>query len=457
MQLSHALQATSVTFDEPNLIASAGLVPAVALAERVEIRALADEHVRLSGEGRANAGWKVMSVVAGMLAGADSIDDLDLLRHGGTDKVFSGLRAPSTLGTFLRGFTFGHVRQLDAVASRTLLRLAREVPGLIDPTAPRVYVDIDDTIGQVYGTRKQGAEFGYSKVRGLNAQLAAVSTATSAPVIAATRMRRGAAASAHGAPKMLTDTLAAVRRTGHTAPVLVRADSAYYQANVVAAITAGGARYSITVKQNSAIRRAIGEIDADDWVRIQYTQAIADPHTGELISAAEVAEVPYTAFAAKKRPASARLIVRRVPELNPKKLQGQTELFPVYRYHAVFTNNTDPLVQAEAEHRRHAIIEQIFEDLKASALAHMPSGKFNANAAWLVCAAIAHNLARAIGVTAGGRFTKAATPTIRNRLINTPARIARSGRQLNLRLPENWKWAPEWHRMWTTITSPRTG
>jgi Transposase DDE domain group 1 len=362
-----------------------------------------------------------------MCAGADSIDDIDVLRHGAMGRVFTGIKAPSTLGTFLRGFAFGHVRQLDAVAARTLIGLTTATP-LLPGFGSGCVIDIDDTVKPVFGAGKQGAEFGYTKVRGLNAQLATISTDSAAPVVAATRLRRGARASAAGAVRMIRDTITTAVRCGAGPSILVRADSAYCSSAIITAIRRAGARFSIGIPLNAPVRRAIAAIGDDAWTRITYPQAIADPDTGELVSAAEIAEITYTAFGSKpkRQQVTARLIVRRIPELNRDKLAGQDLLFPLFRYHAVFTDNTEPLVAAEAQHRGHAIIEQVIADLKNSAMAHLPSGKFTANAAWLVCAQIAFNLTRAIGVVAGGRFTRATTATIRARIIAIPARIARS-------------------------------
>jgi hypothetical protein len=446
MQLSHTPARVSASFDEPNLLVSAGLVPAVRLAQKVGLPDLADQHVTAGS----NAGVKVMSLVAGMAAGADSIDDLDVLRRAGAGRVFTGVRAPSTLGTFLRGFTFGHVRQVDAVAARTLTGLAQAAP-LLPGIQTSCLIDIDDTVKGVYGPGKQGAEFGYTKIRGLNAQLATISTAEAAPVIAATRLRRGAAPSARGAVRMLRDAITTARRCGAEDNILVRADSAYCSSSILQAVSKAGARFSVGIPLNPRVRAAIASIDEESWVRIEYPWAIPDPDTGELISAAEIAEIPFTAFASrpKAKQVTARLIVRRIPERNLRKLQDP--LFPAYRYHALFTNNPAPLVDAESTHRGHAIIEQVIADLKGSALAHLPSGQFAANAAWLVCAAIAFNLTRALGVLAGGTLVKATTATIRTRIINLPARIARSARRLRLRLPRDWTWQPHWQRLWTAV------
>ena len=446
MQLSHTPAALSASFDEPNLLVSAGLVPAIRLADKVGLPRLSEEHLTTG----ANPWSKVMCLVAGMAAGADSIDDMDMLRRAGAARVFTGVRAPSTLGTFLRGFTFGHVRQLDAVAARTLTALASTAP-LLPGIAQACLIDIDDTVKPVFGPGKQGAQFGYTKVRGLNAQLATISTPDAAPVIAATRLRRGAAASAHGAVRMIRDAIVTARRCGADGQILVRADSAYCSASILQAVTTAGARFSVGMPLNRRVRAAIATIDDAQWVRIEYPWAIPDPDTGELICAAEIAELPFTAFTSKPttKHVSARLIVRRIPERNQTKQQDP--LFPAFRYHALFTDNPAPLVAAESTHRGHAIIEQVIADLKNSALAHLPSGHFPANAAWLVCAAIAFNLTRTLGVIAGGQLTKATTATIRTRLINLPARITRSARRLRLRLPRDWTCEPHWQRVWTAV------
>ncbi len=455
MQLSHARSSMSAVFDEPNLVVSAGLVPALALAESVGVGELARERVTVPGSAGANAGLKVMCLVAGMLAGADSIEGMGLLRHGAAGKLFKGIRAPSTLGTFLRAFTFGHVRQLDVVASRTLVALS-ERAGLLPGIGADCLIDIDDTIDRVYGASKQGAAFGYTRVRGLNAQVAAISTPDAAPVVAATRLRKGSRNSGHGAARMIAEAVAAAKRCGASGRILVRADSAYCSSKTVRAVGRAGACFSIGIGLDQRVRAAIAAIPEGAWVRIDYPWAVPDPATGQLITQAEVAEAPYTAFASRpeRDRVACRLIVRRIPERNRAKLaDGQGELFPLYRHHALITDSGRPLVQAEAEHRGHAVVEQVFADLKASALAHMPSGGFNANAAWLVCAAIAFNLARAVGVLAGGALARAETATVRARIINIPARVARSARRTALHLPKGWLWATSWLRLWRRTVS----
>jgi hypothetical protein len=207
MRVSHGV---SAVFDDPNLVSCAGLAPVLALAERCSLRRLVVDTLTVSGPAAANAAVKVPALVAGMVAGADSIDDMDLLRHGGMARLFGGVRAPSTLGSFLRTFRFGHVRQLDAVAAGLLANLASHTP-LLNDADQMVLVDVDDTVKATYGYAKQGAGYGYSKVKGLNALLGIVSTPTSAPVIAATRLRKGATNSARGAARLVADALASTR------------------------------------------------------------------------------------------------------------------------------------------------------------------------------------------------------------------------------------------------------
>ncbi len=449
MQLSHERWRISVRFDDPDLMSCAGLVPVSGLAARAGLPGLLE---RLSVPA-ANAATKLLAVVLGMVAGADSISDLDLLRHGGMRRVFTGVRAPSTLGTFLRAFTFGHVRQLDAVAARLLPALARWAPLL--PGAERLaYLDLDDTVRETHGYAKQGAGRGYTGVNGLNVLLATLSTPGNAPLIAASRLRRGGANSMRGAPKLLADALATAKRAGANGLLVVRADSAFYAESIIAAARRAGARFSVTVRQTPAISAAIAAVPDQAWTHIDYRSTIFDPQIGDWVSGAEVAEIAYTAFTGRRRSeqVTARLIVRRVRRLNPdhqgpgaRHLAGkisdeQLELFAAHRYHAIFTDSPLETLPAEAAHRDHAIVEQVIADLKSSALAHLPSGVFAANGAWVACAAIAYNLTRAAGALAGAMHAKARTATLRTRLITVPARIARSARRLALHLPRDWPW-----------------
>jgi len=366
----------SADFDDPNLLGAAGLVPALALADRAGLHRLVEEHVSVPGPAGSNAAVKVTAVVAGMVAGADSFEDLDLLRHGAMGRVFTGLRAPTTLGTHLRAYAFGHVRQLDAVASRVLGNLAAAVPRLLAGAEQVAYLDVDDTVRATHGYAKQGAAYGYSRVKGLNAQLATLSTPAAAPVIAGTRLRRGNVASAHGAARLISDALTTARRAGVTGTVTVRADSAYYARAVIAAARRGRARFSVTARNNPAVLKAIAMIDPGAWTPIRYPNAVWDEAEQRLVSDAEVAEVGFTAFTSRPRAeqVTARLIVRRVRRLNPDTVtSGQGKLFGAHRHHAVFTDSQLSMLDAEATHRDHAIVEQVIADLKSSALAHLPS------------------------------------------------------------------------------------
>jgi Transposase DDE domain group 1 len=307
-------------------------------------------------------------------------------------------------------------------------------------------VAADDTVRQTYGYAKQGAGRGYTGVKGLNALIATVSTPASAPAIAAARLRKGSTASARGAPRLIADALVTARAAGATGVRVLRADSAFYSREVIAACRRHNSRFSIAARQDPAVGKAIANIGADAWTPIKYTNAVWDEAAQAWISDAEVAEVPYTAFASKPKAkqVTARLIVRRVPDANPA---HQSELFTVYRYHAVFTDSPLPMLEAEKAHRGHAIIEQVIADLKNGPLAHLPSGHFWANSAWLICAAIAFNLTRAAGALASALHAKAITGTIRAQLINVPARLARSARRLALHLPANWPWEHAWQRL----------
>jgi len=480
MRLSHTLGRTSAAFDDPNLVSAGGLLPVLALAESAGLRQLADEHLSVPTDKGANAGLKVSSLVAGMVAGADSIDDMALLRHGGMGRVFARAYAPSTLGSFLRAFTFGHVRQLDAVASRFLVALAG-LTRLLDTSMRKqvtasgqgtgqgtergyALVDVDDTIIEVHGHAKQGAGFGYSGVRGLNALLATLSTATSAPVIVAQRLRKGSAGSPRGAKRLVGDAVKQTRRLlGPDRPVLVRADAAFYGRGAIHAALAGGAEVSVTVRMDNAVKAAIAAIGDDAWTTIEYTDAIFDEASGKWISRAEVAETDFTAFAAQKKSehVPGRLVVRRIPDFNAekKKAAGQGTLFDTWRFHAFFTTvDSEELdtVAADKTHRHHAIIEQVHADLKGSALAHLPSSSFAANSAWLVLAVMAFNLTRAAGSVAASDLAKATTATIRRKLITVPARVATSARRIILHLPKNWPWEAAWSALLDRVSDPPT-
>jgi hypothetical protein len=443
MRVCHGVTAV---FDDPNLVSCAGLAPVLELAERAGLHDIVEEHVRIDRRGGQNALVKVLSLVAGMVAGADSIDDMGLLRHGAMGRLFTGVRAPSTLGTFLRSFTFGHVRQLDAVASRLLINLARRAP-LLAGASELAYVDVDDTVKPTFGYAKQGAGRGYTGVKGLNVLLATISTANSRPVIAAARLRKGSTISASG-HRFVADALITAKAAGASGTLVLRADSAFFQSDVVAAVLRRKACFSITARLNPPVRKAIDTISADAWTTIKYTDAVWDEDGQRWISQAEVAEITFTAFSslAKDKQVTARLIVRRVPDVNPN---NQNPLFTVYRYHAVFTNSPLLMLEAEKAHRGHAIVEQVIADLKNGPLAHLPSGSFWANSAWLVLATMAFNLTRTAGTLASAFHAKATTGTIRAQLISVPGRLARSARRLVLHLPTGWPWQTAWNLMAT--------
>jgi hypothetical protein len=462
VRLLHGLAKIHATFDDRNLVSRAGLVPVMALAHRAGLGDLAAEHVRIGRRCGVNAHLKISCLAAGMIAGADSIDDMDLLRHGAMPALFGGIRAPSTLGSFLRAFTWGNVLQLGKVNRLLLAELARRAP-LLPGKDILAFIDIDSMQKRVYGHAKQGAAFGHTKiggksllVRGLNALAATISTPLAAPVIAATRLRGGSANSARGAASLAAEAVAAARATGCTGTIVVRADSAFYSAAFTGAVRAAGAFFSVTVQMSSHVKAAIASIGPGAWKPIRYPRAIWDDQLSCWVSDAQVAEAGYTAFTSGKNKAiTARLIVRRVKDLNRQATAGQDELFPVWRYHAVFTDSPFALIQAEEQHRDHAVVEQVFADCTDGPLAHLPSGSFPANAAWLGCAAIAHNLLRAAGSLASLACAKARGATLRRDLIDVAARTARHGHgHLTLHLPEGWHRAQEWLNLFEAACRP---
>ena len=462
MRLSHDPGKTHASFDDRNLVSRVGLVPVMALAERAGLAGLVREQVSVGGPCGVNGDLKVACLVAGMAAGADSIDDMDVLRHGAMGEVFGGVRAPSTLGSFLRSFTWGNVRQLDAVARRLLADLAGRTP-LLPGAGVLAFIDMDSMQKRVYGHAKQGSGFGHTKiqgkgllVRGLNALAAVISTPLAAPVIAATRLRGGSANSARGAASLAAEAISAARLAGCTGQLVFRIDSAYYSCAVLGAIRAGRASFSVTARMDRKTRGVIASIPQDAWTPVTYPRAVWDEDQERLISDAEVAEVPYTAFASKKgRAITARLIVRRVRDLNSRAPAGQDELFACWRYHAVFTDSPFEMIQAEAQHRGHAIIEQVFADWNDGPLAHLPSGRFPANAAWLALAATTQNLLRAAGALASASFARARAATLRRDLIAVAARIARHGRgHITMHLPGDWHRETEWMNLFEAACGP---
>lgn len=446
----------------------AGLAPVMALAERAGLSELIGERVRLTESKVKSAGvnpaGKLTSIIAGMAAGADCIDGLDVIRAGGMKQLFGGVYACATLGQFLREFTYGHGLQLASVARAHLVNLVQHsnlLPGIAD----RAFVDIDSLLRPVYGHAKQGASYGHTKIagrqvlrKGLSPLVTTVSTETGAPVVAGIRLRAGRAGSGKGAASMVRDAIRTARSAGASGTVLVRGDSAYGTSAVVNACLKEKADFSVVLTKNRAVARAIAAIAEDAWTPVHYPGAVVDPDTGQLISDAEVAEVAFTAFTSKPKAeqVTARLIVRRVRDANPDHVHvnAQGELFRAWRHHPFFTNSTEPVTAADITHRRHAIIETVHSDLIDGPLAGMPSGRFAANGAWAICAAICHNLLRAAGTLIGGTHAVARGATLRRQIVAVPARLTRPQRRRVLHLPAHWPWADQWTTLWTAATGP---
>jgi hypothetical protein len=429
MRSSHSLDRLGVAFDEAQLVADAGLLLPATLAQHLGLKELVEEHLDLGAKpGRANVGDKLLSLVFSALAGGDTIDDAAALGAGGTEHVLGFVvKAASTLGTFLRSFRWGHVRQLDAV-SRNLL--ARGWAAGAGPGSAPFTIDLDSTICETYGLKKEGAlHHGYTKVRGYH-PLLAIAAGTGDVLMA--RLREGRANTARGAAHFLRETIGRVRAAGATGQLTMRADSGFYAHAVVAVCRAMDVRFSITIRQHRSVRRLIEVIPADAWTPIPYW----------ITGGADVAETTYTPFAAEKDATPVRLIVRRV-----KPTPGsQLALLTLYDYHAFITDRPGEMLTLEADHRRHAEIENAIRDLKyGMGLNHLPSGRFAANGAWLAVQVIAHNLARwtgRLGLAAGIVTTK----TLRRRLFGLVGRLTRSARRETLHLPERWPWKAEFEQ-----------
>ena len=403
MRLLHAASRVDASFDESNLVSAAGLVPLMRLATEAGLRRLVIERLRVSGPCGANPAGKVATVVAGMAAGADCIDELNVVRSGGLSRLFGGIYAPSTLGSFLRALSWGHVRQLESAARAFLAGLARATP-LLPGVGQVAYVDVDSLLRRVYGHAKAGAAHGHAKVggygvllRGLSPLVATVCTPLAAPVVAATRLRGGNAGSARGAAGLVAEAIGVARACGATGQVLVRADSAFCSTAVLAACRRAKVNFSVTIRLDRTVRAAVAAIDEGGWTAIRYPQAVWDDEADCWISDAELAETTHTLRAGTRHALTCRLVVRRI---RAAARLGETELFPAWRYHAFLTDTRLSTVDADRTHRAHAVIEQTFADLIDGPLAHLPSGRFPANAAWLTCAGITHNLLRAAGTLA---------------------------------------------------------
>lgn len=446
MKASHILRRGH---DDASLVGVAGLVPVMRLAQQAGLHDLLVEH--LTARTSTDA-LKAAGVIAGMLAGADSIDDLNMLRHGAMTQLFDGVRAPSTYGTFLRSATAGTAAQLQAVNSRLLGRLG-QATGMV-AVEGLTMIDIDDTIREVHGYQKQAARYGHTRQLGLNIQLATISSDTTGPVIAGARLRRGNTTSMNGAEQMVTDAIGCAGRAGVTGQVMVRVDAGYYAHKVASAALKAGAWFSMTAKQDTAVKRAIATIPEEAWTAIEYPEAIYDEEQHRWISEAEVAEVPvFMAFTRSKATTIAcRLIVRRVKRLNPK---HQPALCEDWRYHGFITNSDLPMIEADQRHRDHAIVEQVIAEVKTMALKHLPSGKYFANTAWVGYAVIAFNISRAAAHAAQRPTTR--WPSLTRHLITIPARVTRSARRLRLHLPTRWAWKTALDQLWTATSPPLRG
>ena len=422
MPASHAtldLDQLNVCFDDTHAVANAGLLLPATLADRLGIAQAADELVRVGGPAGAHAGAKLLTVIHAILAGGDCIDDIDVLRCGSTSRVLGHrVLAPSTVGTFLRAFTFGHTRQLDHLTETALARAWAAGAG---PDDAPVTIDADSTIVEVHGYHKQGASYGYTKQLGYHPLLA--TRADTGEVLHA-RLRAGRANTARGMPRFCDELIARLRRAGASGELTFRADSGFWSAKTLKCLRRHDVRYSITVRKTKPVREVIAAIPDDAWTDIDYP----DP------GIAQVAEARWKGD---------RLIVRRV-----RHLQAQGELFPVWDYHAFVTDRVGTAVELDRDHRRHAVVELAIRDLKHGAgLTHCPSGRFAANAAWLLAGTLAHNLLRwvaALGL--GARQELVCAKTVRKTLLVLPGRLTRSARRFRLHLPRDWPWA-RWFTM----------
>ena len=407
------LDGLRVVFDDERAVSDAGVVLVATLAARLGIEALAARLVRLRRDrpGAANAGRKVIALLFAMVLGADSIDDCEVLRAGRTRRLLGGWApAPSTLGTFLRAFTFGHVRQLDTLLGEALVRAWHAGAG---PGEGRLVIDVDSFVGEVCGRLKQGAAYGYTRLLGYHPLLA---TRADTREVLHIRLRSGSANTQKGMLRFTEELIARVARAGASGVKLLRADSGFWNSKVFKRLEQAGWQYSIGVRLQKGIRAAVEAIAEDAW------QTIAYPEEGE----AQIAETTY---------GRRRLIVRRTRLIGP-----QAQLWPDWRHFAFITNRSEEITVVEAEHRAHAVVEQVIADLKEQALAHFPSGEFNANGAWTVLAALAHNLLRWTQLLGLPEQTVRAARTLRRRWLQIAGRLTRHGRSWTLHLPARWPW-----------------
>ena len=418
-----------IVFDDHRLVANAGLLLPATLAQHLGLPQLVQQRLDLgNAPGRANTGDKIVTLVASALAGGDCIDDADVLRTGGTaGAIGCVVKAPSTLGTFLRSFRWGQVRQLDRVSRELLARAWQAGAG---PSDAPFTIDLDSTICETYGLAKEGARHhSYTGQRGYH-PLLAIAAGTGDVLMA--RLREGRANTARGAAHLLRETVGRVRYGGASGQLTVRADSGFYAHAMVAVCREMDVRFSITIRQHVRLRNLIEAIPEEDWTPIPYWME----------GAADVAETDYTPFQSEPDAAPVRLIVRRV-----KPTPGtQLALFVNYSYHGFITDRDGATLALEADHRRHAEIENAIRDLKYGVgLNHLPSGRFAANAAWLAVQVMAHNLARWTARIGLGEQV-VTTKTLRRRFFSMAGRLTSSARRLTLHLPQRWPWEAQFSR-----------
>jgi hypothetical protein len=420
-RVSRGLDRVAVTFDDPNLVANAGLVLVATLSARLGVGAIADATVRMAGlVGGSRPGRKVLTLVHAIVAGASHIDHADMLRAGGTEDVLGHrVMAPSTLGTFLRAFSFGHVRQLEAVVGKVLERAWTLGAG---PGEGRVVIDVDSTICEVEGKTKQGAAYGYTKVLGYHPILA---TRADTGEIVHARMRKGSANTARGARRFIDEIIARLRRSGAAGQIVMRFDSGFWSKDTLAVLARHGVSYTMAVRANTkGVAEAIAGIDESSWRNIEYTPD----------GMAQVAETRY---------GGRRLIARRTRLLDRR----QARLWPDWRHFAFLTDLDGDAVDIDAFHRAHASIELAIRDLKeGSGLEHCPSGNFGANSAWLQCAVLAHNLIRWTATIGEPVEALTVARTVRTQLLAIPARIVNRSGTPTLRAPARWPWADRFTR-----------
>jgi len=424
--VSRRIDRIGVIFDEPNLVANAGLLLVGTLVGRLDLERLINATVRLVGRvGGAMPGRKVLTLVHAMVAGASHIDHADIVRSGATASVLGHrVMAPSTLGTFLRSFTFGHVRQMDAVLAEALRRAWSLGAG---PGPEQMVMDLDSTICEVCGKAKDGAGYGYTRVLGYHPLVA---TRSDTGEVLHVRLRKGAANTQRGTVRFVEELVARVRRAGASGELIMRFDSGFWSNRTIATLERLRVGFTMGVQMQKSLVSAVSAIDASAWIPIEYTC------DGE----AEVAECEY-----KGR----RLIVRRT------RLVGrQATLWPEWRHFAFVTDLEGDAVDVDAFHRAHANVELAIRDLKEGAgLEHVPSGHFFANAAWLVCAALAHDLIRWTAMLGDITPKEARTVarTVRVRFFSVPGRLVSRSGVPTLRTPAHWPWAEPFLRALTLL------